>query len=277
MKIIRLSIYPSFFFGGIGFFLWLLHINIFPVIASIFSIGFLGVAVFFLEKYVPFNADWNQSQGDLKADIIHNIVNFILIAASFEIWEILKTKFYNFDIWPSKLPFPLQILAAGLLIDLGMYWVHRLSHYIPSLWALHSVHHSSERLYWLNGEKRHPLHAILEGFPGVSLALALGAPSTVVLGWLTILSLHLMFQHGNIEYEGGILKNIFSVAELHRWHHRRKYVEAQVNYGAVFSFWDRIFRSFHSDSRLIKGNAVGLEEKKNFPKNYISQLAEPFR
>ncbi|GBF38093.1 fatty acid hydroxylase family protein [Leptospira johnsonii] len=132
-------------------------------------------------------------------------------------------------------------------------------------------------MYWLNGEKRHPIHAILEGSPGILLVLLLGASSEIVLGWLTILSLHLMFQHGNMDYKAGILKKFFSVAELHRWHHRKKYRETQVNYGAVFSFWDRMFGSLQKEEGFVTGAAVGLEREKSFPKDYLGQLTEPFR
>ncbi|CAD0264297.1 hypothetical protein DENIT_20187 [Pseudomonas veronii] len=31
------------------------------------------------------------------------------------------------------------------------------------LWRFHMVHHSAERLYWMNGERGHPLHAALMG------------------------------------------------------------------------------------------------------------------
>ncbi|WP_422822321.1 sterol desaturase family protein [Vreelandella nanhaiensis] len=34
--------------------------------------------------------------------------------------------------------------------------MHRASHRIGWLWRLHAPHHSAERLYWLNGKRRHP-------------------------------------------------------------------------------------------------------------------------
>ncbi|PKA14952.1 sterol desaturase family protein [Leptospira haakeii] len=276
MQVLRYSIYPLFMSIGVFLFFFLSG-KIDPLVASLISILVLGSIVFYLERLLSYDPNWNRNIGDLFTDIIHNLVNFLFITFSFECIQALRSKTSFPSFLPEGLPYILQVLIAGIFIDLGMYWVHRLSHSVPFLWRLHSVHHSSERLYWLNGEKRHPIHAILEGSPGILLILILGASSQVVLGWLTILSIHLMFQHGNMDYKSGFLKYIFSVAELHRWHHRKKYRETQVNYGAVFSFWDRIFDSYLNGEGFVKGAEVGLERRTSFPKDYLGQLTEPFK
>ncbi|TGL63808.1 sterol desaturase family protein [Leptospira sarikeiensis] len=277
MSLIRFLIYPICFFGSSISFLILANSKFGIFYSSVLCFTILAIVVFYLEKFFPYDPEWNRNLGDLSTDIIHNFVNFLLIFFTYESISFLKTKIEYLSFWPDHLPFFVQVLLAGLCIDLGMYWIHRLSHSIPFLWKLHSVHHSSERLYWLNGEKRHPIHAILEGTPGVLVVFILGASPEIVLGWLSILSFHLMFQHGNMDYKSGFLKYIFSVSELHRWHHRKKYRETQVNYGAVFSFWDRIFGSSLGGEGFVKGAEVGLERETIFPKDYLGQLAEPFR
>lgn len=277
MSLIRFLIYPILFLGTSCSYFLFVHLGMEPLYSSFICFALLASFVFYLEKKFPYEPDWNRNLGDLSADIIHNLVNFLLIFLTYKSIEILNFKISIPSIWPSKLPYFLQVIIAGIFIDLGMYWIHRLSHSIPFLWRLHSVHHSSERLYWLNGEKRHPIHAMLEGTPGVLLVFLLGASSEVVLGWLSVLSFHLMFQHGNINYRAGFLKSIFSVTELHRWHHRKKYRETQVNYGAVFSFWDRLFNSLQNGEGFVRGSQVGLERETPFPKDYLGQMIEPFR
>jgi len=237
-----------------------------------------GSFVLLLERIIPYHREWNFSVGDFASDIIHNVVNFALMVFIFTVFApVINHVIPGHAHWPTGLPFAVQVILAGLMIDLGMYLVHRLSHTIPFLWKLHSVHHSSKRIYWLNGEKRHPIHAVLEGTPGLIVLLALKANPQAVYTWFIILNLHLMFQHGNIDYRVGFLKYIFSVAELHRWHHRGDYADAQVNYGAVFSFWDYFFGSaFKAASNKPIGAAdVGIFEESNFPQDYVEQLKYP--
>jgi len=85
--------------------------------------------------------------------------------------------------WPDGWPYLVQVFAAGVPLDLSVYVMHRLSHRHGLLWRLHSIHHSSNRLYWLNGERRHPLHAAIMAAPGLAVLGLLGTPAVVVGGW----------------------------------------------------------------------------------------------
>jgi sterol desaturase/sphingolipid hydroxylase (fatty acid hydroxylase superfamily) len=91
------------------------------------------------------------------------------------------------------------------------------------LWRFHAIHHSSERLYWLNGERRHPLHAGMMAAPGLVAVVLMGAPALAVGAWLGLLAVHLAFQHSNLDYRVGPLRFLIGAAEVHRWHHKREY------------------------------------------------------
>ena len=67
--------------------------------------------------------------------------------------------------------------------------------------------------------------------PGLAVAVLLGAPSHVLSAWLALLSVQLAFQHANLDYRVGPLRRWLGVAEVHRWHHKREYENAQVNFG----------------------------------------------
>jgi sterol desaturase/sphingolipid hydroxylase (fatty acid hydroxylase superfamily) len=41
------------------------------------------------------------------------------------------------------------------------------------------------------------------------------------------------------------LKWLLGVAEIHRWHHKREFEDAQVNFGEFWMIWDQLFRSFY--------------------------------
>lgn len=275
MKLLQFVIYPAMMLSGIGA-AWLLHSRDVPHVLAflIVLIPFIGI-VRFLEWIIPFEPEWNRDKGDFFLDIKYNVINFGIISFTFIIFDFLRP-LLSLNLWPNDLHAGLQILLAGLIVDLGMYMIHRLSHVSPLLWRFHSIHHSSERLYLLNGEKRHLFHAILEGIPGVSVLLLMGAPTTVLAFWFAILNLHLCFQHGNINYRTGMLRFIFSVAELHRWHHRKEYSKSQVNYGAFFSFWDIFLGTYLKNPPRYDANDIGLDEK-NFPRTFFSQFKYPLR
>jgi sterol desaturase/sphingolipid hydroxylase (fatty acid hydroxylase superfamily) len=180
------------------------------------------------------------------------------------------------SVWPDAWLAWAQVLLAGAVMDLGLYLMHRASHRFGWLWRLHAPHHSSERLYWLNGERRHPLSAMLLAGPGLLTVIALGAPPVMVSAWLTLLAVHLAFQHANLDYRMGPLRYMLGVAEIHRWHHKREYEDAQVNFGEFWMLWDHLGRTFHDQPNGVVAGEVGLRDR-TFPIAYLAQLRWPFR
>ncbi len=152
--------------------------------------------------------------------------------------------------------------------------MHRWSHHNDFLWRLHALHHSSERLYWLNGERRHPISAMILALPGLLAVVLLGAEPFVIAAWFSIVAVHLAFQHANLDYSVGPLRNILGVAEIHRWHHKREYQDAQVNFGEFWMIWDQLFGTFRSGKNGVEASDVGIDEV--VPQKYLDQLAWPF-
>ena len=131
---------------------------------SLAAIGLAIVAM--LERRYPYEPAWRHDHVGTQADATHALVNFGLLLIAVELLFALRGHIWHTTLWPQSWPVALQILLAGTIIDLGIYLVHRCSHRTAWLWALHAPHHSPERLYWLNGERRHPLHALLMAGPG---------------------------------------------------------------------------------------------------------------
>jgi sterol desaturase/sphingolipid hydroxylase (fatty acid hydroxylase superfamily) len=242
-------------------------------------IAFAGIAaVALLERIAPFEPDWNRDHaGDTRVDALHLIVSTLLIqsgvAMAFGLRALLPD---GSALWPDRAPMWAQVLLAGAILDLGLYAMHRASHAHGFLWRLHAIHHSPERLYWLNGRRRHPLSALVLAVPGLTVLLALGATPIAVGAWLSFMSVHLAFQHANLDYRLGLLRYLLGVAEMHRWHHKREFEDAQVNYGEVFLIWDRLFGTFHDAPNSPRRGDVGLRER-DMPAGYWSQLRWPFR
>ncbi len=273
--LIRLGSYPIVF--GITAFTQLLLIEAavphWPSAILVATAGMGLVAI--LERVLPYEKSWNHDHGDTIADIFHAIFSLGFIFASVEIAQKIRALIPISTVWPDSLPLWIQVVVAGFIIDFGLWFMHWLSHKSSSLWKLHALHHSSERLYWLNGERRHPLSALLLAGPGTLIAIALGASAEVVGCWYSIISVHLAFQHSNLNYTVGPLRNIFGVAEVHRWHHKREYEVAQVNFGEFWMIWDQFFGTFHHAVKGVKKGEVGIYEK--MPTTYWKQILWPFQ
>ena len=88
--------------------------------------------------------------------------------------------FSGLGVWPTTWPLAGQLVLAVLIADLGFYWIHRISHHWEILWRFHAIHHSSERIYWLNGERRHPVNHWLEIIFDPGMVALLGAGIDIV-------------------------------------------------------------------------------------------------
>lgn len=272
--LLRYGAYPTIFGGAAAFVLiWSsLELAPWPAFALVALAGLFAIAV--LERAQPFEADWNQDHKDTATDAIHVLVNLAMLSGSAYLLHHLAGWVPTMTLWPQSWPIALQILLAGAILDVSLYAMHRLSHHVGWMWRLHAIHHSAERLYWMNGERRHPLSALLLAGPGLLTAVLLGAPAAVISAWLTMLAVHLGFQHANIDYSLGPLRRWIGGAELHRWHHRRDYAEAQVNFGEFLLIWDWLCGTRFDQPMPVQADDVGLNEP--FPQGYTAQLVWPF-
>jgi sterol desaturase/sphingolipid hydroxylase (fatty acid hydroxylase superfamily) len=242
-------------------------------LTALVAVGLTAVAL--LERWCPFDARWQMRDQDFPADVVHAVVNLAVMHAA-ALGFVLLRHWAGWPglWWPRDWPYLAQVLLAGLPLDLSLYAMHRLSHRYGFLWRMHSIHHSSRRLYWLNGERRHPAHAALMAAPGLAVLGVLGAPADVVGGWFAILAVQLAFQHANIDYRLGPLRYLLGVAEVHRWHHRERFEDAQVNFGEFWMVWDHCFGTFYSPRSTL--GPVGIEGDP-VPHRYREQLVYPFR
>lgn len=276
-KLFQFSIYPLIMLSAAIIIVKGIQSGYNQYVITIPVITFFGLLILLLERWMPYDTDWVKGKSDWNLDLTYYIINYCikLIAQFIFIW--LAGSFSFLTWFPTQLPFWLQVIIALTVIDFFLYIVHWQSHKYKFLWNLHAIHHSSERLYFLNGEKRHALHQLIEGGPGIILCLIIGTPAPVVVAALAILSINMFMQHTNLNYRAGILKKIFCVAELHRWHHRADYKDAQVNYGAWLTIWDHLFSTAYDAPKMkTELGEIGIAEEKNFPKNYLMQFLYPF-
>jgi sterol desaturase/sphingolipid hydroxylase (fatty acid hydroxylase superfamily) len=157
-----------------------------------------------------------------------------------------------------------SFVAAFLLLDLLRYLVHRCKHAVPFLWRIHALHHSDPDVDVTTTVRLHPIEYLLNfGVFWVTVIL-LGIPATVGLTYgLTAFAIEAI-QHGNIRLPDRaerLLRPVMVTVDMHRGHHSIGFAKGSCNYATVFSFWDRLFKTYTRLTRVQHDSIVfGVRE-----------------
>ena len=238
-----------------------------------------------LERVMPFAPEWNVNRGDLRTDLAHVVgstytaqpMAIAVVTAACAPTAASLSGWLGASPWPSHWPQVLQVLLALLVSELGMYWLHRLQHEVPWLWPMHAVHHSAPRLCWLNSARFHPVDIVLVVVVGLPPTLIWGCPPEVLALASLLAGVHGAFQHANIDLKLGPLNWVFSMAELHRFHHSTELRESNANYGGTLIFWDILFGTRFMPRRLPKLEVGVAPGTPPVPEGYGGQLLYPLR
>jgi sterol desaturase/sphingolipid hydroxylase (fatty acid hydroxylase superfamily) len=232
------------------------------------------------ELRFPHQARWRPDKADVGDDLLFmTIVQLalpVLVVITFTFALVAPARALELPIaalWPHSLPVPVQVLAMILLVDLLHYCLHRSAHTFGFLWRFHQVHHSPEKLYWLNVGRFHPVEKVLQMFMDTLPFLLLAVNEQVIAAYFVIYATNGFFKHSNVSLRFGPLNYVLSTAELHRWHHSRIPEESNRNYGNVTILWDLLFGTWYlPKSRQITD--IGLRDQ-GFPKRFPGQVAAP--
>jgi ornithine lipid hydroxylase len=253
---------------------------------AVLAASMLSLAVaWWLERVLPYRPTWNADHGDFKVDLASAGVLVALVDPLAKLLApIALVWLYALVPWrplEAALPLWMEIAAVLLLVEFGKYASHRLHHRWSPLWWLHAMHHSSERLYFLNGLRFHPLNHLLNYAIALLPAMALGASPEAMLGYLALTQPVVLIQHANIDLRHGWLNRVFSTPEVHRWHHSTEPDEANRNFGSALLLWDHVFGTFKPADGFGDSRQVGLfaASRDCYPgrRSYLAQLASMFR
>ena len=170
----------------------------------------------------------------------------------------------------------LQGLLFFFCFDFFYYWLHRLQHVSPWLWAQHKLHHAERSVNVTTGQRHHwleePLRVFLVFLPfGMIFAIS---PPTITWLW-SLLLLWGYLIHLNLRISLGPLSRVFTGPQVHRLHHSIKPEHTDVNFAAFFPVWDILFGTYVAPKR-DEWPATGLHsgEDLNHP---FSAMFSPFR
>jgi sterol desaturase/sphingolipid hydroxylase (fatty acid hydroxylase superfamily) len=141
----------------------------------------------------------------------------------------------------------LSLVVGFLVLDLLTYAVHRCEHAVPLLWRFHVLHHSDPDVDVTTSVRHHPVEYILSSAFQWGAVILLGIPEAVLLCHVLACFAMAVLTHGNIrlpERVERLLRPVIITVDIHRLHHSVSPLEANANFGAVLSVWDRIFGTY---------------------------------
>lgn len=272
--------YPTSFFLAIAGFVWFSAHDYPKWVSAYVPVMVCAAAILpVLERIMPYRADWRPERTEWFTDAFYVFVIQIAMPRLLALLVVLGLSdwtrpYLHSSWWPHQWPILGQGVLMVLLVDLMRYWVHRFAHTNRVLWRLHAVHHSPDKLYWLNTARFHPLektlHFVFDSVPFILLGV-----NEYVLGFYFVCyAVNGFYQHSNVYLRVGLLNYVFSTAELHRWHHSKILAEANNNFSNTTIFWDIVFGTYYRPRGRIPERA-GIENDR-YPMTFGRQLLAPF-
>jgi sterol desaturase/sphingolipid hydroxylase (fatty acid hydroxylase superfamily) len=145
-------------------------------------------------------------------------------------------------------PYVIKIILGILLLDLGDYFYHRLSHRWRLLWSYHRVHHSDHQMDVTTGYRFHPFENVGLLITQITTSFLFGYGLETVALYYTLYLPLVIVQHVNIRFPywfENIFGLLFSTPNFHRVHHSNLQALTDSNYGDFFSIWDRLFGTYN--------------------------------
>jgi sterol desaturase/sphingolipid hydroxylase (fatty acid hydroxylase superfamily) len=168
-----------------------------------------------------------------------------------------------------------RAVAFVVAADLVYYFVHRLSHAVPFLWAFHSIHHSQVNLVPFTTWRLHFVDVLYVDLSVFLATLVLGSraslwiwpPVALVVFGITFI------EHSELNWRYGPLEKVVVSPHHHGLHHSVDPAHHDRNFAMVFSFWDYLFGTVATGRE--RPPAYGLTGS-DIPESFTRQLAYPF-
>lgn len=146
-----------------------------------------------------------------------------------------------------SIPYFMKVIIGVLCIDFVNYWTHRLNHKWELFWRLHRVHHSDTTMDSSTTYRFHPLDALLDNFATVMAAIIFGLDGSILVFWLILYLPLLALHHSNYimpKWFDKTFGKIFVSPNFHKIHHHQEQEFTDSNYGLMFIFWDKLFKTY---------------------------------
>ena len=161
-------------------------------------------------------------------------------------------------------PFDLGDAAAVAALavlgwDFIYYWNHRLDHEVRWMWAMHSVHHSSER-YNLSTALRQPWGETITLYVPYSLLALIGVRPKHIMDARGINLINQFWIHTEAVRSIGSLERVLNTPSHHRVYHGTNSEYLDRNHGSILIVWDKLFGTFEAeDAQPVYGLTTNID------------------
>ena len=228
---------------------------------------------------------WSQSsRSDYQMMFINQPIMLLLSPLMLSKLALATTLFYTLTDWVTRplwssdiSTFWVSVIFTSCLFvvdDASRYYLHRLMHRWPVLWAFHRVHHTAESLTPFTVLRTHPIEGLLFGLRSVLVqGLLIGVFVFIFADRVTLLSLlganavtavlnllgsNLRHSPVPISYGKTLERWLISPAQ-HQIHHSQARQHWDKNFGAFIALWDRLGGTleYGSNTQTLSYGLVG--------------------
>lgn len=146
------------------------------------------------------------------------------------------------------LPLWAQLVLGLLVMDFVASWlVHWVEHHVPILWQFHLIHHSDQHVDTTTANRHHPGESIVRVVFTTLAVVMVGAPIWLIFVYQSCSVVMTQWNHSNMKMPARldrILSVVLCTPNMHRVHHHYRQPYSDMNYGNIFSIWDRLLGTF---------------------------------
>ena len=212
-------------------------------LAGVFLLTYLA------EHIIPQRKEIIDHKHDLK-NILVGVFNLVIIA-------VVGVQFQKAIAWLNNehfgllqllnIPFYIKIVIGVLLIDIFMYWWHRVNHEWRFLWYFHKFHHLDTKLNSTSALRFHSGELLLSYVTKMIAFSLLGINLSAILVHSLVFFPIIVFHHSNLKISERwdlFFRRFIVTPRMHRIHHSVIKSETNSNYSSVLPYWDMLFRSY---------------------------------
>ena len=170
--------------------------------------------------------------------------------------------------WPGVTSTPwISFLIYLIILDFCEYVYHRASHHWNWWWQLHALHHSQQFMTVWTDNRNPILDDLIHAAVFSGLALMIGVEPIQFLWIIAISQLIQNWQHGNLNFDHGLIKYLLISPKFHRLHHAigmghdvpgKPGVLGGCNFGILFPWWDMLLGTAIFDEKTHPTGVRGL-------------------
>ena len=245
---------------------------------------------------------WSRSsRSDYRLMLLNQPLMLLLSPLLLSKLVLATSIFYSLNDWVTRplwssdvSAFWVSVLFTSCLFvvdDASRYYLHRLMHRWPALWAFHRVHHTAESLTPFTVFRTHPVEGVLFGLRSalvqgfligffvflfgdrVTLMSLLGA--NVFTAALNLLGSNLRHSPVPISYGKTLEAWLISPAQ-HQIHHSQAREHWNKNFGAFIAVWDRLGNTLEYGSNT-QDLTYGLGHQKPQEHQLVTLYWQPFK